>query len=58
MAKDEDGILGLMKRYNIPLTRENYLELAYLGDAEGKVLSWEEEANLPPQFRRKAPPYP
>jgi hypothetical protein len=40
-----------------PLTRENYLELAYWDDVP-KVLSWEQEMDLPPQFRRKAPPCP
>lgn len=40
-----------MRRYNIPITREKYLELVYLGDPP-VVLSAEEEADLPPMLQR------
>jgi hypothetical protein len=48
-----DGLIDLMRRYNIPITREKYLELAYLGDPPME-LSAEEEANLPAILRRLA----
>ena len=43
-GSDQDGVLGLMKRYGIPITRQNYLDLAYMGEvpaelsAEGKQI--------------------
>jgi hypothetical protein len=30
--RGSDPLPALMRRYNIPLTRQNYLELAYTGD--------------------------
>jgi hypothetical protein len=47
-----DAILELMKRHNIPESRENYLSLAYMGNPPAK-LSAEEEFQLPNQFRKK-----
>jgi hypothetical protein len=47
-----DAILELMKRHNIPESRENYLAIAYFGSPPAK-LSAEEEFQLPNQFRRK-----
>lgn len=49
-AGSEDGIEKMMVKFNIPLTRENYLELAYMGEVP-EELSAEEEAELPEQFR-------
>jgi hypothetical protein len=46
---NSDPVRAALKYYNIPLTRENYLDLAYLG--EKRELSAEEEANLPPEIR-------
>ena len=41
-----------MRHYGtIPITRENYLDLAYMGELP-KELSAEEEANLPPEVRK------
>jgi hypothetical protein len=40
-----------MKQDKIPLTRKNYLELAYFGNPPDE-LSAEEEAELPEQFRK------
>tara|TARA_R110002050_G_scaffold9797_1_gene34521 strand:- start:5575 stop:5712 length:138 start_codon:yes stop_codon:yes gene_type:complete len=40
----------MMIKFNIPLTRENYLDLAYMGDVPDE-LSAEEEAELPEHFR-------
>lgn len=44
------GLEQIMKRHNIPLTRENYLELAYLGQVLEDL--GEEEGYLPEKFRR------
>ena len=49
---NEDGVLALMQRLNLPMTREQYLELAFMGDMP-KELGAEEEAGLPEQFRTK-----
>jgi len=45
-----DCVLECMKRMGIPLTRENYLDVAYFGNPPDK-LSAEEEAELPDQFQ-------
>lgn len=47
-----DPILDMMKKYNIPVTRSAYLELAYFGDPP-EELSAEEELSLPPELRSK-----
>lgn len=39
-----------MKKHGKPLTREKYLELAYLGDPP-EELSAEEEGGLPEEFQ-------
>jgi hypothetical protein len=44
----DDPVVALMKELGTPMTRENYLELAYL--KKNPVLSAEEEAELPEQF--------
>jgi hypothetical protein len=44
-----------MRRYNSPITRENYLKLAklaYMGKPPVE-LTLEEEEELPPELRRK-----
>ena len=51
-AGKEDGIKKMMIKFNIPLTRENYLDLTYMGDVPGE-LSAEEEAELPEEFQTK-----
>lgn len=50
-AGSNDGVLALMKRFNLPMTREQYIELAFLGDKP--KLGAEEEAGLPEQFQLK-----
>ena len=50
-----DAILDLMKRRNIPLTRENYLDIAYFGNPP-QELDAEAEAEFPPEFRKKNHP--
>tara|TARA_R100000697_G_scaffold36340_1_gene48203 strand:+ start:1368 stop:1490 length:123 start_codon:yes stop_codon:yes gene_type:complete len=40
-----------MKRFNLPLTRQQYIELAFLGDKP--KLGAEEEVGFPEQFKFK-----
>jgi hypothetical protein len=47
---EKDGILKLMKLHNIPVTRENYLDVAYMGDIP--EMTPELESQLP-EFLRK-----
>mgnify|MGYP003656659482 CR=1 FL=1 len=49
-TEDEDGIILMMRKFNIPLTRENYLDLAYMGDIP-EELSAEELADIPEMFQ-------
>ena len=49
-----DPLKRLMKKYDIPLTRENYLELAYMGEVP-EQLSAEQEADLPIELQRTPP---
>ena len=44
-------MVKLMERYQIPVTRENYLELAYIGEVL-QELSAEQEADLPVELQR------
>jgi hypothetical protein len=46
----QNVVLERMKSMGIPLTRENYLDLAYLGNPP-EELSAEEEAELPEMFQ-------
>jgi hypothetical protein len=41
----------MLRYHNIPTTRENYLDLAHMGEPPAE-LSAEEEANLPPMLRK------
>lgn len=43
-------VLEFMRKNGIPETRENYLEIAYMGTPP-EELDAEEEAQLPPQFQ-------
>lgn len=43
--KTDDPLVALMKRFNIPLTREHYLTLAYMGEI--LEITAELEADLP-----------
>ena len=43
-------VLDYMKKHKIPLTRENYLKIAYLGDPP-EELGAEEEAEIPDEIR-------
>jgi hypothetical protein len=48
-------LLELMQYLKIPLSREHYLNLEYMGKVPAQ-LSPEQEADLPPQFRQPASP--
>jgi hypothetical protein len=45
-----DHVVELMRRYNVPLTRANYVELAYAGEPPEPWTSTEED-ELPPEIR-------
>jgi hypothetical protein len=45
MSATDDPVLAMLKYYGIPVTRQNYLELAYCGHPP-EELSAEEEADL------------
>lgn len=49
----QDIVLEYMKEEGIPLTRENYIGINWMGDIEdpSKVLPAELEAELPVQFQ-------
>jgi hypothetical protein len=53
-ARESDGLVEQMSYYGIPITRENYLDLAYMGKPPAQ-LSAEEEASLPPEVRKTEP---
>jgi hypothetical protein len=50
MKQSDDPVLAMLKYYGIPVTRQNYLELTYLGDEV--ELDAESEANLPTEIQR------
>jgi hypothetical protein len=51
-----DHVLDYMKKNNLPLTREKYLEMAYLGNPPAE-LDAEEEAELPREFQKNPTEY-
>jgi len=48
---EEDAVVTPMKKAGIPVTRERYLRLAFLGNLP-EDFSPEEEMMLPPRLRR------
>lgn len=48
---EDDLVLVYMRKNNIPMTRENYIDLAF-SSHPGEILDL--ESKLPPQFRRSA----
>jgi hypothetical protein len=46
-----DIVLEKMKHLHIPLTLDNYLDMAYMGDPP-KELTAEEEADIPEEIQR------
>lgn len=47
-GSEPDYVLDLLKKFNLPVTRENYLELAYPEGAPPDL----EESSLPAQIRK------
>lgn len=45
-----DAVVEYMKQKNIPLTRDRYLNLAYMGEVP-EPLSAEEEAQIPEEIK-------
>lgn len=52
VGNDYNPVVEAMKKYNIPITRENYLDLAYMGEPP-KELTAEQELELPESLRVK-----
>jgi hypothetical protein len=47
-----DLIVEYLKKHNLPVTRENYVALAFLGDSDGKeMFDAELEAELPEELQ-------
>jgi hypothetical protein len=53
----KDGTLALLKQHGIPLTRENYLNLAFNGKPPAEPLDGEIEAMLPSAGMSDEPSY-
>jgi hypothetical protein len=53
VEKEKDLILERLKSTGTPVTRENYLDLAYLGNPP-KQLDAEQEAALPEELRKES----
>jgi hypothetical protein len=51
---DADGTLNLLKKFGIPVTRGNYLRLAFAGNPPQEPLDGEIEAELPEELRIEA----
>lgn len=47
-----DGTVRLLQKYGIPVTRENYLRLAFAGNPPEEPLDAELEAELPEELKR------
>lgn len=52
-GKSDNDVINTMQKYGIPVTRENYLNLAYFGNPPAE-LSAEEELELPEEIRSNA----
>ncbi len=50
-SSEDDPLVQIMKDHGIPITRENYLDLAYMGEAP-EQLGAEQEADLPPSLQK------
>lgn len=48
-----DPLVRLMKRFNIPVTRQSYLELAFMCEVP-EPLGAEQEADLPVELQKGA----
>jgi hypothetical protein len=50
----QDGTLILLERMGLPVTRENYLRVAFMGNPPPEPLDGEIEAELPPQLQKNS----
>lgn len=48
-GSDPDYVLGLLKKFNLPVTRENYLGLAYPEGVPADL----DESSLPPEIQQQ-----
>jgi hypothetical protein len=48
--ESDDDVVKLLKRTHVPVTRENYLQLAYFGEPP-EPWTREHEAELPPHLQ-------
>jgi hypothetical protein len=51
---EEDDIIAFLKAGNVPVTREHYLEVFFMGEVP-KEIPWEYELELPEFLRRARP---
>jgi hypothetical protein len=49
-----DGTVRLLQKYGIPVTRENYLRLAFAGNPPEEPLDGEIESELPEELQQDA----
>lgn len=49
-GKSNDDVVLTMKKYGIPITRKNYLDLAYFGKPPSELTA-EQELELPEEIR-------
>ena len=49
-SSDESPVLALMREYKVPMTREEFLNLNYMGNVPDEIPP-EDEEDFPPQFR-------
>ncbi|MGF9765032.1 hypothetical protein AAII07_59295 [Microvirga sp. 0TCS3.31] len=47
---EDDGVLRLLRKHNIPVTRENYITVAYCSEPPDPW-TWEHEEDLPEHLR-------
>ncbi len=50
-SSDDDPLIQIMKDHGIPITREHYLNLAYMGQVPDE-LGAEQEADLPEELQK------
>ncbi len=48
---NDDNVLATMKAFNLPMTKDTYLELAYMGEVPDQIDA-EVLANMPEEFRK------
>lgn len=47
-GSEQDYVLGLLRKFNLPVTRDNYLNLAYPDGVPDAL----DETTLPPEIRK------